>query len=125
VEDYALALPSRPNGFVGSLEEKLEEHFPPLFAKPFPLVSKPASLVDSEGVILAWFLPEGLTSSRQVITFIFLSPPSLMIIYSKSCGMLLYICNLCSTAVPPPDLGDNPVNFSNHNRIALHLKLAL
>jgi hypothetical protein len=58
VEDYALALPSRPNGFVGSLEEKLEEHFPPLFAKPFPLVSKPALLVDSEGLFLPGFYPK-------------------------------------------------------------------
>jgi hypothetical protein len=63
--DYANALPPRPNGFAGPVEEHLEEMFPPLFSKPFPLVSKPSCLLDSDGIILGWYLPDGLTYSRQ------------------------------------------------------------
>lgn len=63
--DYAKSLPLRPNGFAGPVEAALEDMFPPLFTKPFPLVSTPCCIVDAEGVILAWYLPEGLTPSRQ------------------------------------------------------------
>jgi hypothetical protein len=86
--DYANALPPRPNGFAGPVEEKLEELFPPLFSKPFPLVSKPSCLVDSDGIILAWYLPDGLTCSRQASLFPSSSASFLTLVHRCTSGML-------------------------------------
>lgn len=69
VSDYALALPPRPNGFHGPVEDAFAAMFPPLFNKPFPLVSTPSSIVDPEGIIAAWYPPEALTAARQVSYF--------------------------------------------------------
>ena len=44
----------------------MEEAFPPLYKKPFMNISRPCTLVDLEGCILAWYLPGALTSGRQV-----------------------------------------------------------
>jgi hypothetical protein len=48
------------------MEAQLEQMFPPLSARPFPMVDRPAMLVDEEGIILAWYLPDAMTASRQV-----------------------------------------------------------
>jgi len=48
------------------MEDLLIEEFPPLASPPFPKVTMPSTLVDSDGVILAWFLPGAFTATRQV-----------------------------------------------------------
>lgn len=65
-KDYLSSLPSRPNGFHGSVEEAIEINFPPAEKKPFPTLSKPAIIVDKNGIILVWYLPEALGQNRQV-----------------------------------------------------------
>ena len=65
-EDYASKLPPRPNGIDSAKEAALEAEFQPLFGCPFPLVSKPTSIVDRDGCILAWYLPRAFREARQV-----------------------------------------------------------
>jgi hypothetical protein len=65
-DDYARQLPARPNGFDSFTEKRLSDQFPPLSARPFPKVTLASTLVDAEGVILAWFLPGAFSASRQV-----------------------------------------------------------
>lgn len=68
-DKYAQQLPARPNGFDSLTEERLSEQFPPLSARPFPKVTLPSTLVDTDDVILAWFLPGAFSASRQVSRF--------------------------------------------------------
>ena len=69
ISDYTKAMPPRPSGFHGPAEDGFANAFPPLFQKPFPIVSAPSSIVDSDSIIAAWYLPDGLTASRQVGNF--------------------------------------------------------
>jgi len=59
-------MPSRPNGFDSPIEDGLLKQFPPLYDVPFPTCRDPITITDSEGLILAWYLPNSLTPERQV-----------------------------------------------------------
>jgi hypothetical protein len=64
--EYRDRMPPRPNGFDGVIEEELLQNFPQILKPPFPTISDPVCLVDYDGFILSWYLPECLTFSRQV-----------------------------------------------------------
>lgn len=64
--EYDKYTPPRPSGFDGPVEERLEERFRRAYEKPFPHIQDPCVLVDIDGIILAWYLPAGLTVERQV-----------------------------------------------------------
>lgn len=53
-------------GFNDLRESQASEHFPPLYSPPYPLVQHPATVLDSQGRILVWYLPNGFTPERQV-----------------------------------------------------------
>lgn len=56
-----------PTGQNPQLEEEITSRFPKAFPEiPHPLTHKPSIIVDRHGVILAWYLPEVLTQTRQV-----------------------------------------------------------
>jgi hypothetical protein len=63
--DYVMHLPARPNGFASIVEERMESMFPPLFARPFPTIDTPCTIIDNEDNILCWYLPGCLTLTRQ------------------------------------------------------------
>lgn len=64
--DYCRHLPARAKGFSGSLEERMETMFPPMFSLPFPMIDTPCIIVDNTAAILFWYLPRSLTLTRQV-----------------------------------------------------------
>ena len=43
-----------------------ETHFPPIFARPFPLLVHPNISTDLHGNILVWHLPGIMSTSTQV-----------------------------------------------------------
>lgn len=64
--EYDQNTPPRPSGFDGPVEERLAALFEKAYEKPFPYVQEPCIVVDKDGIILAWYLPAGLTFERQV-----------------------------------------------------------
>lgn len=77
VEDYMANLPPKPKGFSSPTEDYLEEKFPPVFQPPYRHVNEPCIVVDCNGVILLWYLPDLLSSLRQV-TVVFYKMPGLI-----------------------------------------------
>jgi len=66
VADYLIALSTmgkRCTGMQPKVEERLHELFPPGATE---MISEPCVIVDSEDIVLFWFLPGLLTSVRQV-----------------------------------------------------------
>lgn len=62
---YAAAMPARPTDFASPAEDRLSQLFPALHAKPYPVMAEPCIVVDRNGLILAWYLPDTLTAERQ------------------------------------------------------------
>ncbi|KAF7987123.1 hypothetical protein HWV62_329 [Athelia sp. TMB] len=63
---YASALPPRPHGRDGAVEEGLASLFPPLNSFSIPTLSSPHVVVDCNGRVLAWYLPHVLAPKRRV-----------------------------------------------------------
>jgi hypothetical protein len=64
--EYDKHTPPRPSSFDGPVEEQLLEIVGRAYKKPFPHIQDPYVLVDIDGIILAWYLPAGLTVDHQV-----------------------------------------------------------
>lgn len=71
-QDLADQLSKRPSGLCMALEDALLDTFPPMcgieavLQNNFPLLRRPAVLVDPQNRILLWYLPGVLSSERQV-----------------------------------------------------------
>lgn len=63
-EEYRNSLSSRPTGQNEAVEAKQEAKFHPL--TNMPLLERPAVVVDRDGKIILWYVPNIMTKVRQV-----------------------------------------------------------
>lgn len=69
---YSKLISPKDNGHNELREAKLLERCPPGHEGPM-LVDKPATILDSSGAIIAWYLPDALTEDTQVCIIHFYS----------------------------------------------------
>lgn len=94
-QEYAEALPPRPHGRNGPVEDDLEKKYPPAFEHPVPTLRNPHTVIDRDGRIIAWYLPGILTPARQVRT--------------SGCLLLQFLINHASMPCGMQMLGSNPI----------------
>jgi hypothetical protein len=68
IQRYCAKLTFAQTGQNIAQEELQENRFPPIFMKPFPVVSDPAVVTDRDGNTLVWYLP-GIISPRLQVFF--------------------------------------------------------
>jgi hypothetical protein len=56
-EEYERSMPAKLTGLNPGVENELSSLFPPLHMAPFPLVNDSVCIVDTNGVVLYWYLP--------------------------------------------------------------------
>lgn len=73
IEDYSKSLTPSQNISTERNEAELLRDFPPLFCNEpgelLPLQDQPCIVVDSQGIIVLWYLPDAITRARNVLVF--------------------------------------------------------
>lgn len=64
--DYAKSIPGNSTGRKEDIEAKLLAMFPVVFDPPKLFPAVPATVVDRDGVVVMWYLPEVLTAAQRV-----------------------------------------------------------
>jgi hypothetical protein len=113
VRDYCRNMTLRPSGFDSALEQELLKKFPPLNNPPFPTTFVPSCILDIEGSILSWYLPNCLTLDRQVRTLQNLCYCFKQRTSRNTFGILHPIFNPTLWEVRLMEIGETWMNFSS------------
>jgi hypothetical protein len=77
IQEYAQELTPQQNISTPEREAMIATKFPPLFSATegglLPLVDVPCTVVDSEGIIVMWYMPGAMTSDTHVCSSLILS----------------------------------------------------
>jgi hypothetical protein len=66
VEDYLKRIGKKPTGMNGEFEDRLKQEFPPGKEIGAAVILEPCIIVDSEGNILLWHLPDIISQNAEV-----------------------------------------------------------